>query len=131
MKIINASANLALWEAGQIFFVGFISGPARMLGGIVQTVINLAAAIFLAIPSIWINPQNKWHISHLMRDCVYGAMHVARGFIETLPLSSYFILSIENPSSNPNNTTNPLAKILNQTVPLNDHPFKRVFKLLP
>ncbi len=77
-------------------FVGFITGPLRLLGGLVQAVSNFVIAFFTLIPSLCgaIDPQSRWHIYELGRDCGLGAMHGARGFLETLPFLSIVFLKI-------------------------------------
>ncbi len=114
MRIIGNRANDFFWKAGRTPCLGFISGPARAVGGIVQAVINIVLAILLAIPSYCnsIKKTSSWHFSNLKRDCYYGTMHTLRGILEALPFSSFIIKAIEHPTS-----TNRKIR------PFKDHPF--------
>ena len=119
MKIINETTNKILWDAGQIFCVGYVSGPTRALGGVIQTIVNLVPAIFLIIPSLCnlIEWDSQWHASHFTAGCYLGVGHILRGIVETLPGTSFIFKHKYKPVICP-------ARGTVYSKPYKDHPFK-------
>jgi hypothetical protein len=93
MKIINSSTNCDLWKAGKLPFVGFISGPVRIIGGLIQVIINTVLTIFTAIASLnaKIPQSSSWHPVNLLNDAKLGGLHILRGSLEFLPFYSIII----------------------------------------
>ena len=118
MKIINDKANLFLWNASKMPLVGFVTGPVRALGGVIQAVVNLVASIFLIIPSLCglNNRKSKWHAAHFTFDCAAGIGHVIRGAIETIPFTSLIFKHVYRSSWNHRGTFT--------YSPYNDRPFE-------
>ncbi len=67
--------------------IGTITGPIRMIAGIVQAIFNGLACLFSIIPSLCGCIDSK-HSYQFLEDCIDGLKHFGRGLIETLPFSS-------------------------------------------
>ena len=93
MKIINSQINTLFAQASHKLCVGFVTGPIRVIGAVVQIALNGVAAIFSALPTAlgYLNPNHPFHVKHLGKDCYLGLLHIWRGILETLPGSSFCI----------------------------------------
>lgn len=90
MRVINKDLNIAFANSSHERFVGFITGPLRIIGGIAQAALNAVASVFSVIPSAlgFLREDNPFHFKQLSRDSAVGILHIFRGITEAFPGSS-------------------------------------------
>ncbi len=89
MKLISGVVDTFFSGCNKIPFLGFITGPTRTIIGVAQFALNIIGAVFLAIPSIWIDGKSSFNAINLTKDAFRGLYHAGYGIVEFIPLSGH------------------------------------------
>lgn len=89
MEIINQSANKFFSEASHYPCVGFVTGPIRIVGAVMQIAINILLLPFT--PFVCLAKRDVYPLVNSLRDQYFGLTHLVRGTIEVLPFTSLLL----------------------------------------